>query len=214
MKELNTIKLIASNNGYSEDLIDKLYHQKQKRLALNLIYTERGKDDDRKWRRIPYLGRISNRTEKLLPKDQVKAAFYNKNTLGKLLGSTKDKISAGEHSGVYKLQCNDCNSCYVGKTGWNFNIRTKEHRSCFINNNQTSHFAKHLLDSDHTSNFEPIILHKENNGPRLDALEQLEILVGQTSPNITLVNEQLYSHHSPLFNVFSEKPLRIPLTTS
>jgi hypothetical protein len=55
---LNTIKQIATNNGYEEKLRDRLYSRKQTILAQRTIYQTKNKEAIQ-WRRIPFLGEIS-----------------------------------------------------------------------------------------------------------------------------------------------------------
>jgi hypothetical protein len=198
--ELQTIKQIAANNGYSTKIIDTLFKKKQTQVATREIYRGKtqGVGDLPKWRRLPFLGGISLRIQRLLPRNKIKAAFYNRRTLKHLLGSLKDKIDIFEQSGVYELRCNDCNAIYIGQTGRTFNIRTKEHLACFTNKKNNSQFAKHLLTHEHHSDFIPKILHIEKKGRRLDALEELEINTNTRNNDTSLVNEILYPSRSPL----------------
>ena len=55
---------------------------------------------------------------------------------------------------TYKIPCADCDWCYVGKTGWCFEIFRKEH----IRNGKTcangSNIAKHEWSFDHRVDFD------------------------------------------------------------
>src|SRR5436190_22508976 len=81
------------------------------------------------------------------------------------------------NSAIYKINCNDCNYFYIGKTVRNFNIRFKEHLNSWrLNKPDSSNVAKHMLNNNHKctiDNFE--IIHKENKGLKLDILEAMEI---------------------------------------
>jgi predicted GIY-YIG superfamily endonuclease len=200
LEELNTIKTIAVNNGYTEKLIDNLYRRKVSKLARNSIYGSKPSDiTSAPWRRFLYLGPLSLGVCKKIPKDKIKVAFYNKQCLRNLISHTKERICVSDKSGVYKLNC-QCGAAYIGQTGRKFKERVKEHHSCFKNKDSASLFAKHLLDENHFSDFVPEILHIEKKGHRLDALEQFEILKCVKNKEI-IVNEILYPSHSPLLDL-------------
>ena len=58
----------------------------------------------------------------------IQTAFYNKSNLKTFLVNNKIKnMDKMLNSGIYKINCNDCNYFYIGKTVKNFNIRFKEH---------------------------------------------------------------------------------------
>jgi predicted GIY-YIG superfamily endonuclease len=200
LKELNTIKQIAVNNGYPENLINKLYRRKMSQKARDDIYRSQPREgSNAKWKRCLYLGPLSQKVCSKIPKTKVKVAFYNKKCLKNLLSHTKDKIPVLEQSGVYKLSC-ECGAAYVGQTGRKFKERLKEHETCAKNKDVTSLFAKHLIETNHKSDFNPIILHRERKGQRLDALEQLEILKSVKCKE-EILNEFLFPCHSPLLDL-------------
>jgi arginyl-tRNA--protein-N-Asp/Glu arginylyltransferase len=110
----------------------------------------------------------------------------------------KDKIDPIHQSGIYKVNCDSCNMCYIGQTGRNFLTRMKEHRRCWRNGDETSLLAKHILQTSHCCRFQPEVLHLDNKGIRLDVLEQFEIT--QSDINI-LMNEQIFVTQSPLLKI-------------
>ena len=111
------------------------------------------------------------------------------------------------------MKCSDCDGAYVGQTSRCFSTRAKEHARCFRNNSSVSHFSKHLLERNHSSDFIPEILHIGTKGRRLNFLEQLEIRRLTYSSKYTLVNEHLFPSHSPLINsltITMSLPLYLP----
>ena len=77
-------------------------------------------------------------------------------------------------SGIYQINCNDCDCIYIGQTARNFNIRFDEHMRCFKNNRINSNVAQHFLDNEHTCNKDNLsILHCERERPRLTFLEAI-----------------------------------------
>lgn len=77
-------------------------------------------------------------------------------------------------SGVYNLQCSDCDSVYIGQTGRSFVSLYKEHLFTFINKHpDKSQFAKRLLEKGQLvskSFFFWCILYIRDKGLKLDLL--------------------------------------------
>lgn len=70
--------------------------------------------------------------------------------------------------------CRDCKAAYIGKT---FKVLELEQRNMYaLNNNNSSHFANHLRDSNHKFdiNIDFKILHLEDRNNHLLNLEALE----------------------------------------
>jgi hypothetical protein len=200
-RELSTIKLIAKNNSYDPDIIDRILERKLRKKAYRLVYSGSGREekDDRKWGKLNYLGGISEKLKSVFPKQKFKIAFYNRKNLRNLLNKTKDRIDYINKSGVYLLKCDTCNAKYVGQTGRSFKVRSEEHKRAYTTGNtQSSHFAKHLWEEDHTSDFQPEVLHLESKGRRLDVMEQWEI---RKRVNVEpLLNEIIFPSNSPLLD--------------
>ena len=208
-KELHIIKLIASNNGYPTSLIDKLLSRKRRNLAINKIFhSPSDNGDSPKWFKLTFVNRLSQIIANHFPKNTLRPSFKTSLNLSKLFCNGKDKHEQLSKAGIYRLRCLDCDAVYLGQTSRCFSIRAKEHQRSFFNNNSNSHFAKHLLEANHSGNFIPEVLHICDKGPRLNFLEQLEILSHQNSPNFSVVNELLYPFHSPLL-----RPLLPPTDT-
>ncbi|XP_046389294.1 uncharacterized protein LOC124158154 [Ischnura elegans] len=200
-KELATIKKIAVTNGYSADMINSLLTKKRKKHAIGLSTSLLPADinNGRKWCKLPFFQKLSYKIGNLIPKDKYKVAFYTPHSLKKSLCKNKDTIEKTNLSGVYEVFC-DCGASYVGQTGRDFTTRMKEHKKCKENGDETSMEAKHLLNSGHDCEFDPVILHVADKGRKLDALEQIEINRRKKS-NKPLLNELLYYTSSPLLSI-------------
>jgi predicted GIY-YIG superfamily endonuclease len=77
-------------------------------------------------------------------------------------------------SGVYKLQCKECPSRYIGQTGRTFKTRYKEHIRDIQNDGQYSKCAQHIIDTGHeydTMENTMKILRTERKGQMLNAYE-------------------------------------------
>ena len=94
----------------------------------------------------------------------------------------KDKISRDDTSScVYKIDCNNCDGCYVGETGRNFSYRLQEHiddvedheaggvntrtsRASVSKEQHKSAITDHMAEHNHVPNWKDAsILTKEHN---------------------------------------------------
>jgi hypothetical protein len=123
--------------------------------------------------------------------------------MGKLIFNSKDPYDNLDRSGVYSLKCDfpGCNCFYIGQTGRKFKTRMYEHFKCFLNHDNSSVFAKHLLDHIHTSNFNPNILYFCDKGAKLDFLENFEIVSAFNNSSQRVLNDFIPEKLSPLFTV-------------
>lgn len=199
--ELNVIKTIAKNNGYSSGTITNLLRKKDKKLTLTLISQGLTNINDneptKQWAKIPYIGELSTKISRITNDDKRRTAFYNVNSLGKILINNKDRREKLENSGVYQVTCSNCPSYYIGQTGRSVKIRVKEHFTNWVNNKgELSNVAAHLLDNQHSfhKDSDVKILHTCIKGQKLDRLESIEItrLTKKVDPKFVM-NKQLES---------------------
>ncbi|KAI5642939.1 reverse transcriptase (RNA-dependent DNA polymerase) domain-containing protein [Phthorimaea operculella] len=204
-KELNTIKHIANNNGYETHVINKILKKKEKSIVSKLLYkNEINTAKDNKWARIPFLGNISYKCGRLI---QCKTpAFYTPVTLKKCLAHKSDSVPINKRSGVYQLECQDCNKIYIGQTGRTFDTRIKEHQRSWRLKKEDSAFAQHLIHENHC--FDPAtnfrVLQLGEKGRKLNNFEALEINKVTSKKTDILLNEQLDLNRSPLLFYFND----------
>ena len=78
---------------------------------------------------IPYVGVLSDATEKIYRKYGISTAVKPYKTLRNLLVHPKDKRTIDQTGDcVYKIPCHNCNSTYIGETGRSYAKRQEEHR--------------------------------------------------------------------------------------
>lgn len=204
-EELNTIKQIARNNGYTNTLVNNILKRKQKRETEKLLFstTPPNTVNLKRWVKIPYIGSFSHKFKRLLDRDDRKTAFYSTKSLKAIISNNKDKIPIEHQSGIYSLTCDTCDSIYVGQTGRKFKTRIKEHISSWKKNTNTSTFAEHLNENDHTFDASKNVkyLHMANKGRKMDTLEAIEINRHKTKFNI--LNDQTCLSASPILNYFN-----------
>lgn len=200
--ELNTIKQIAINNGYSVKLIDTILNKKQKLKIDHSLYTANCDGNDKiKYCRIKFINNVSYEINKLIiDRSKYKPAFYCSNNVGRLIVNNKDKRERLDNSGVYKISCGDCSCEYVGQSGRSINKRIKEHISSWKYGKSNSNFANHLLETGHTFNpkINVKLLHMEEKSRKLNNLECLEINRSVFKNHTYNLNDQIFLNPSPL----------------
>ena len=153
----------------------RFYIKNLKIKTLFLIYiNEAPKINDKACRKLPFIGNTTTTIARHLKDHNIHAAYYSKDTVKSLLVNNKIKRSDKmQNSGVYKIDCNDCNHSYIGKTTRSFDIRFKEHlRHWKFNKPESSNVAKHLIENQHRCSIENFnIIHTENKGLKLDRLQ-------------------------------------------
>lgn len=192
-KEIRTIKQIAVTNGYEEIMVDRILNRISRRLAIDSS-TAKIMSEERSWITVPYLGLVSDKLGQELKKNGFDVAFRTTPILKSLFSCSKDKINIWDKSGVYKLNCADCNACYVGQTGRSFKCRIREHIRDWNKQNGNSNFAEHLITNNHKFKAEENVefLHVHDKSRQLNILEALEITrVVKTDPSLSL-NDQIY----------------------
>ena len=198
-KELNIIKQIAVNNGYTTQLINTILNKKLYKKAINLVFPST-KDNTKTYKLITYIGQASENISKFLNKLNINIAFKTNNSTGNLIINNKTKLENNNKSGIYQLTCSDCPKTYIGQSGRSFSKRIKEHYTNFIKKKTHSNYANHLIEYKHNFNPNFQILHIENKGPKLDLLESLEI--NKLKNTNRLLNYQTDLNRSPLLNLF------------
>ena len=133
--EIQHLRSVMQRNAYPDRLIDKVIKR-----FIDHIFLQKEKSTDSSKRKtfqlfLPYLGKLSSRTEKAivkafeqyLPTCKVKVITTATVRLRSLF-SFKDKIPSYMSSGVvYKFACGGCNATYIGKTKRHTKTRFCEH---------------------------------------------------------------------------------------
>lgn len=194
--ELQTIKEIAVFNGYSKNLIDEILKRRLKKInkksRTKLLEV---RNEDNVWKSIGYCS-VANEVKRSFKRNsKVNISFSTNNKLKFLLGNPKDKISDEEKSGIYQINCDQCDKIYIGQTRRALKTRFKEHQAHFKHKNlERSAMAKHAIEEDHY--FTNVKLVKEVRKPeQLDAYETLFIKKYQ---NFVLNNDTGPIQNSPL----------------
>lgn len=103
-----------------------------------------------------------------------------------LFANRKDKIALNEQSGmVYKINCNECDQCYIGETTQKLGTRISQHqtnvRGATLMKNPTA-LVRHVLVKNHSFDFQGAVsLRRERNKRKLQLQEINQIIIHRDS---------------------------------
>ncbi|XP_072375519.1 uncharacterized protein [Diabrotica undecimpunctata] len=207
IQELNIIKQIAFNNGYNPDIIHKLIYKKKRKLLQQSAYHNITSDSPSYFSLPFHCPTLSESIKNTILNsvENIKISFKVNNKLSRSLCNSKDSIDFSKRSGVYKLQCSDCDATYIGRTCRSLVTRAIEHSKL----DNTSSFSHHLKYHNHTIKV-PDDISLLHNIPgrdylKLDLFEDLEIVKEKkNSPNCvnrhTSINRDFVPLHRQLFS--------------
>ena len=187
--EIEYLQTFFFNNGYPKDLFSKIL----KTFLNNIFFPKTPIFTVNKkivYFSMPYYGYISNKikneiqslVEKRYPQLDLRMVFVNRFTIGSFF-KHKERLPSDVCSCViYRFQCEECNSSYIGSTIRHFRVRAHEHMSLSVRSGlplaspNYSAIMEHSMQKGHRiqySNFKIV-----NSSNRLDIriLESIHIL--------------------------------------
>ena len=169
-------------------------------MVLKNFYTVQPNSNNKYFTRFKFVGKINRDIKK-----KFRDTFYNNNTLSKLINNKIYTKNALDKSGVYEIQCDNCEYKYIGQTGRSFLIRFNEHMRSWKNKKSDSNLAIHLLENNHNCSIKNLkILHVEKKGSKLNFLEAFEIDKA-IKRNEKLMNDQTDILHSKILKILSKR---------
>ena len=107
---------------------------------------------------IPFVPQISNRVRAYLAQEDFDVFYTYPNKVGDVLYSKhfgpdadpKDKFD--RRNVVYRIDCEDCDSCYIGRTERSLGVRFKEHVSSLRKTEAATGLTEHIWSSGHSFN--------------------------------------------------------------
>lgn len=129
---------------------------------------------------VPHLSdRLTNRFRQLLP--DVKIAHKPAQPMRRVYTNLKQKLGTGKKSCVvYKVDCLDCDGCYIGETTARLEDRMKQHQGDIrrMNVKEATALVAHAKSNDHCFDFENVsVLHHEEFQPKLKLQEINQIIL-------------------------------------
>jgi len=131
---IETINLLL-RNGYPLEFIFSNIQNRIKKSFLNKshntsIISHTSNDPPNKYFTVPYIKHISNSFKSIPSKFGCPIAFTIPNTLSTFIKTGKDKIERSSRCNVvYRIDCKDCDTSYVGQTKRRLITRIKEHKN-------------------------------------------------------------------------------------
>ncbi|EZA55463.1 hypothetical protein X777_04574 [Ooceraea biroi] len=114
----------------------------------------------------------------------------------------KDVLTNMRKNGVvYKFDCQNCNSCYVGQTKQHLEVRIKEHK-CDIKKHVSNQsvVSKHRLSNNHEFDWvNTKVLHQESHWKRREIAEMCFIKRQEHSINVQKDTENLLDVYDSIF---------------
>ena len=143
--EKNYLHRVFSKNNYNEDFIQRNTHRPTTNTEANDNPTLMTKAT------IPYIKSMSENISRILQLFNVRVAHKPITTLRQLLTNVKDKDEKRNRQGaVYKINCSDCHTSYIGETGRNLATRLTEHKRATRKGDVNNHIAEHHRLTNHT----------------------------------------------------------------
>ena len=115
---------------------------------------------------LPYFNHFFHVIRKLSIKHNFNIIFKCVNKFSKFITLGKDPIQTNDRNNiVYKINCSNCNCCYVGQSSRSLKIRVNEHKRDCKNFNERSALVEHMTEfNNHHFNFDKVkILDSERN---------------------------------------------------
>ena len=150
--------------------MDRMIHRKKRDVTLNSVYPISSENSNNKFYKLNYVKGISNKIINILQKYNIRTTCINTNNIVKILTNNKDKIDKSSKSGIYSINCNECNAVYYGQTGRNLGIQATEHFKSITKEESTTGFSAHCIENNHTFSKDKInIIHPGRKGFRLNS---------------------------------------------
>ena len=152
--ELKHIQNVLTLNGYPNWLLNR-----KLKIKSDPLFATPATHNAVKTRGVailPYIPKLSEKLKLVLLRHEIPTVFKLPQKLGGLLGSFKDAIEPEYRQGaIYKINCSDCDQCYIGETKRWFETRKKEHmRDVKNSDNNATALSKHPVELGHSINWE------------------------------------------------------------
>ncbi|KAI4455630.1 madf domain transcription factor [Holotrichia oblita] len=178
-ENLSKVKTILEKNSYPKEFYNKLITKR-----INKTCNTGTKSNNNIYHTIPYINNLSDTIKHELKKSDIHITFIPTNR--HLFTNLKTPIKHGNQSNVvYKLDCKDCNKCYIGQTKQYLKKRIYNHQYA-VTHNVTAETAlsKHSKDRRHNFDFQNTkILKKGNNYKKRLIYEMIYIKKAENAVN-------------------------------
>src|SRR5699024_12574076 len=128
--DLNVIKDAARCNGFDCALVNKIINRFKFKQMVNESSTFRKERlGNTSFVTLPYIPALTKGLERIFRGLDMNVVYTPGPSLQSLLGNPTDKISSNETSGIYEINCKDCNKKYIAHTIRPILTRFTDHRA-------------------------------------------------------------------------------------
>ena len=203
-KNLTRLINILLENNYPLDFIFSMIHFRLKYLFYKND-TDGAKPKAKRFFTIPYISSVSEKFLSFSHKYDCNVAFTIPQKLNKFITTGKDHIDRLScNDVVYKIDCKDCDSSYVGQTKRQLKTRVSEHKADIKKASSPSVISIHRIGSNHDFDWENVkILDKEPSYVKRSISEMLFIKKQQNGLNKQSDTELLSEAYLPFLERIS-----------
>ena len=110
------IKTVLKQNDYPQDIIDLHIKKRIKMIRLREEKNSEKRIENKGFICLPYVKELEDFNNNFFKKYSTKVVYSAKNKLNNIIKLGKDKNEKSNNANVvYKINCNDCNTSYVGQ---------------------------------------------------------------------------------------------------
>lgn len=161
---IRKIKKTLENNNYPKKFFDPIIKSR-----INRYYNSTSKNctnkQDKKYVSLTYNPYINKQIANILKPFNIEIADKPQNHSKQFFTKLKPDIPKSETANtVYKINCKDCSSIYIGQSSQYLKNRIRNHKNDIRNLKDSTALSRHALENDHNIDFEnTTILDIESN---------------------------------------------------
>ena len=165
-QNLEILRNIFKSNGYGSALINKILFSTRHRTARTRPPDEPDEGEvSLTFKSLPMITGLTPTLRRLFSPLPVKVAITAGKKVGDFFTNLKDTTDLKSKCNlVYRVDCGDCERCYVGMTGQRFQARINQHDRDITRGRRATALSTHALEEGHSIRLdEPTILTSEKN---------------------------------------------------
>ena len=191
--ELQTILIIAKNNGYNHNDVQNIYNKVHNNSIIRTIYPHL--KTKTRFVSTAFHHQQTYSLQRILGRYQVSVTNGNNFKLANILLNNKKRPDTINRCGVYKISCNDCNKYYIGQCGRTIKERLKEHQT-----RTNSALGRHLKIENHSCDVNNVkLLNSMTKSYKMDLWEEYYITRHKKTDPDALLNDVTNFNNQRLF---------------
>lgn len=163
---INKVKNALVKNNYPENLINKHIKTRTYKLYNSCRCTKQNNENKTNYISMPYVEKLYNMLRNKFKKYNCNLITKNENTIKRMLYSRIKEKNEYINNVVYRVNCNNCEKCYIGQTKNYLYKRIDTHKNTCnkeLKSGSTA-LAYHAINEKHKFDFDNIeILKREEN---------------------------------------------------